>query len=102
MVPVAIAMAGTGLRRPTVLFLGWFGPRGLASILFGILVLARADLPHENLVFQVVMLTVLFSVVAHGLSAAPLAARYASMAADPEHCPVEHEPVINHPLRVRS
>ena len=102
MVPVAIAMAGTGLQRPTVLFLGWFGPRGLASILFGILVLARADLAHENLVFQVVMLTVLFSVVAHGLSAAPLAGWYASMAADPEHCPEEHKPVMNHPLRVRS
>ena len=102
MVPVAIAMAGTGLRRPTVLFLGWFGPRGLASILFAILVLARADLPHENLVFQVVMVTVLFSVVAHGLSATPLAARYASMAADPVHCPAEHELVMDHPLRVRS
>ena len=102
MVPVAIAMIGTGLRFPTVLFLGWFGPRGLASILFGILVLDEADLPHEALIFQLVMLTVLFSVIAHGVSAAPLARRYAAMATDPEHCPEEHRPVMDQPLRIRS
>ncbi|MGB3053164.1 MAG: sodium:proton antiporter [Polyangiales bacterium] len=102
MVPVAIAMLGTGLRFPTVLFLGWFGPRGLASILFGILVLDEADLPNEALIFELVMLTVLFSVVAHGLSAAPLARWYGASAADPEHCPAEHEEVMDHPLRMRS
>ncbi len=102
MVPVAIAMIGTGLRLPTVLFLGWFGPRGLASILFGILVLDKADLPHEPLIFGLVMLTVLFSVVAHGLSAAPLARRYATMATDPEHCPAEHQAVMDQPLRIRA
>ncbi|MBW1761505.1 MAG: sodium:proton antiporter [Deltaproteobacteria bacterium] len=102
MVPVAIAMLGTGLRPPTVLFLGWFGPRGLASILFGILVLNEADLPHEALIFQLVMLTVLFSVVGHGISAASLARRYAAMAADREHCPEEHRAVMEHPLRARD
>ncbi|MDH3655636.1 MAG: sodium:proton antiporter [Myxococcales bacterium] len=102
MVPVAIAMVGTGLRFPTVLFIGWFGPRGLASILFGILVLDEADLPHEALIFDLVMLTVLFSVVAHGVSAAPLARRYAAMAADPEHCAEEHREVMEHPLRTPS
>lgn len=45
------------------------------------------------------MLTVLFSVVAHGASASPLARRYASMVADPEKCVEEHVPVIEHPLR---
>jgi NhaP-type Na+/H+ or K+/H+ antiporter len=39
MIPVAIAMIGTGASRPTVAFLGWFGPRGLASIVFAVLVL---------------------------------------------------------------
>ncbi len=102
MVPVAIAMVGTGLRFPTVLFVGWFGPRGLASILFGILVLDEADLAHEALIFQLVMLTVLFSVVAHGVSAAPLARRYGAMAADPKHCPEEHREVMDQPLRMRS
>jgi NhaP-type Na+/H+ or K+/H+ antiporter len=74
----------------------------LASILFGILVLDEADLPHEALIFQLVMLTVLFSVVAHGVSAAPLARRYAAMAADPKHCAEEHREVMDHPLRMRS
>ena len=102
MVPVAIALIGTGLRLPTVLFIGWFGPRGLASILFGILVLNEADLPHEAQIFELVMLTVLFSVVAHGLSAAPLARRYGAMAADRAHCAEEHQEVMEHPLRMRS
>ena len=102
MVPVAIALIGTGLRLPTVLFIGWFGPRGLASILFGILVLNEADLPHEAQIFELVMLTVLFSVVGHGLSAAPLARRYGAMAADRAHCAEEHQEVMEHPLRMRS
>ena len=102
MVPVAIALIGTGLRLPTVLFIGWFGPRGLASILFGILVLDEADLPLEAQIFELVMLTVLFSVVAHGLSAAPLARRYGAMAADRAHCAEEHQEVMEHPLRMRS
>ena len=102
MVPVAVAMVGTGLRFPTVLFIGWFGPRGLASILFGILVLDEADLPHEAQIFELVMLTVLFSVVAHGLSAAPLARRYGAMATDRAHCAKEHQEVMEHPLRMHS
>ncbi len=102
MVPVAIALVGTGVRFQTVLFIGWFGPRGLASILFGILVLDHADVPHEAQLFELVMLTVLFSVVAHGITAAPLARGYAAMAADPEHCPEEHREVMDHPLRMRG
>ena len=102
MIPVAIALLGTGLRVRTVLFIGWFGPRGLASILFGILVLDQAALPDEGLVFQLVMLTVLLSVIAHGVSAAPLARRYAARASVPERCPEEHRPVAAHPLRQRS
>ena len=46
MVPVAIAMLGSHARAPTVLFLGWFGPRGLASIVFGVVVVEAAGLPH--------------------------------------------------------
>ena len=102
MVPVALSLAGTGLRWPTVLFLGWFGPRGLASILFGILIVNELELPHETLIFNVVMLTVLLSVVAHGVTAAPFARRYAQMATDPEHCPAEHAPVMSHPLRMEG
>lgn len=102
MLPVALSMIGSGVRWRTILFLGWFGPRGLASILFGILIVSELDLEHEGLIFNAVMLTVLFSVVAHGVSASPLARRYASMAADPEECVEEHAPVIDHPLRSRK
>ena len=52
MIPVAIAMIGTGARRPTVAFLGWFGPRGLASIVFAILVLEEGGLPHDGLMLD--------------------------------------------------
>ena len=48
MLPVAIAMIGSRARPPTVLFLGWFGPRGLASIVFGVVVVEAAGLPHTS------------------------------------------------------
>jgi NhaP-type Na+/H+ or K+/H+ antiporter len=77
MVPVAISMLGTGARRPTVAFLGWFGPRGAASIVFALLVLEEQGLPHENTVITTAFVTVGLSVLAHGVTAAPLANRYA-------------------------
>jgi NhaP-type Na+/H+ or K+/H+ antiporter len=76
MAPVAIAMIGTGARRPTVRFLGWFGPRGLASIVFGVLLLDDADLPHERTLLVATAITVGISVYAHGLTARPLTSRY--------------------------
>jgi NhaP-type Na+/H+ or K+/H+ antiporter len=49
MAPVAVAMAGTRARPPTLAFLGWFGPRGLASIVFTVLLVeAKGELPSEN------------------------------------------------------
>ena len=77
MVPVAIAMIGSHARAPTVGFLGWFGPRGLASIVFAVIVIEESNLPHEHLIVLAIYLTVGLSVFAHGLSAAPLADRYA-------------------------
>jgi sodium/hydrogen antiporter len=77
-IPVAIAMIGTGARRPTLAFLGWFGPRGLASIVFAILVLEEGGLPHDGLILTTIYVTIGLSVLAHGLTAAPLANRYAS------------------------
>ena len=77
MLPVAIAMLGTRARAPTLGFLGWFGPRGLASIVFAVIVVEESNLPHEHLIVLAIYLTVGLSVFAHGLSAAPLAARYA-------------------------
>jgi sodium/hydrogen antiporter len=78
LIPVAIAMVGTGARRPTLAFLGWFGPRGLASIVFAILVLEEGGLPHDGLILTTIYVTIGLSVLAHGLTAAPLANRYAS------------------------
>jgi sodium/hydrogen antiporter len=78
LLPVAIAMIGTGARRPTVAFLGWFGPRGLASIVFAVLVLEEGGLPHDDLILVTIYLTIGLSVLAHGLTAAPLANRYAT------------------------
>ena len=78
MVPVAIAMLGTGARRPTVAFLGWFGPRGLASIVFAVTVVDEAELPNASTIVLTTLATVALSVLAHGVTAAPLARRYAA------------------------
>src|SRR4051794_34720406 len=78
LIPVAIALIGTGARRPTVAFLGWFGPRGLASIVFAVLVLEEGGLPHDGLILETIYITIGLSVLAHGLTAAPLASRYAT------------------------
>lgn len=75
MVPVAVASIGSGLDRPTVLFVGWFGPRGLASLVFALLALEELGSGADQAV-AVIGLTVFLSVLAHGLTAAPLAARY--------------------------
>ena len=77
MVPVGIAMLGTPARRPTVGFLGWFGPRGLASIVFALLLIEEGGLPNDELILTIVFVTVGLSVLAHGVSAVPLARRYA-------------------------
>jgi sodium/hydrogen antiporter len=76
MLPVAVAMMGTGARPPTLAFLGWFGPRGLASIVFGVILLDDADLPHEQTLLLGVVATVAISVFVHGLTARPLTDRY--------------------------
>jgi sodium/hydrogen antiporter len=77
MLPVAIAMLGTGARRPPVGFLGWFGPRGLASIVFAIILLEEGSLRHDNVILVIVAITIGLSVLVYGLSAASLADRYA-------------------------
>jgi NhaP-type Na+/H+ or K+/H+ antiporter len=78
MVPVALALIGTHGRRPTVAFLGWFGPRGLASIVFAVIVVEDSHLPHVSTILTATYVTIGMSVLLHGLSAAPLADRYAS------------------------
>jgi sodium/hydrogen antiporter len=75
-VPVALALAGSGVDRIDALFLGWLGPRGLASIVFGMLAFIDLSAPDNVLVAEVMAVTVLLSVVLHGLSSGPIAAAY--------------------------
>lgn len=78
MLPVAVAMLGRRLKPATVLFMGWFGPRGLASIVLGLIFLEReAQLIFENTITAAVAATVLISIFAHGVSAIPGIKRYA-------------------------
>jgi NhaP-type Na+/H+ or K+/H+ antiporter len=78
MMPVAVSLAGGDFARPTSLFLGWFGPRGIASLIFALLVVEEADLPATPLIVQTVVVTVAISIVAHGLTAPRGAAMYAA------------------------
>ena len=78
MLPVAVALIGTGLNRATVLFMGWFGPRGLASIVLGLVFLEEeVRLPGEETIKLAVIMTVMLSIFAHGFSALPGIDRYA-------------------------
>ncbi len=72
MLPVAVALIGTRLKKSTILFMGWYGPRGLASIVLGLVFIEHeAQLPGELTIRLAVTVTVLISVFAHGLSALP-------------------------------
>ena len=79
-VPVVVSLAGTGLAWREKLFLGWFGPRGLASILFALLVMEGFDFPAMDELVACVVLTVLLSIMAHGASAQPIARAFARRA----------------------
>lgn len=78
MLPVAISLIGTKLDFDTVLFIGWFGPRGLASIVLALLALEELKVfPGDSTFISVVFITVLISVFAHGFTASPLSNIYA-------------------------
>ena len=77
MAPVAVALAGSGLDRATIALVAWFGPRGLASVVFCLLALEELGSPVADHAAAVITITVLLSVLAHGATADPLAGRYA-------------------------
>jgi NhaP-type Na+/H+ or K+/H+ antiporter len=81
MVPVAVALVGTRLGRPTVALVAWFGPRGLASVVFALLALEELGGPAADHAVAVITITVVISVVAHGATADPLGTRYARLLA---------------------
>jgi NhaP-type Na+/H+ or K+/H+ antiporter len=76
MVPVGLALLGTRVRLPTLAFVGWFGPRGLASIVFAVLILQGEPIPNLELILATISLIVVVSVYAHGVTALPLTDRY--------------------------
>ncbi|MFP3740230.1 sodium:proton exchanger, partial [Burkholderia sp. SIMBA_019] len=88
------ALRGTHLSKPTVLFMAWFGPKGLASIVLGLVYLeGETNLPGETTIKLIVMATVLLSILAHGISALPAINRYTrAIAALGDDAP-EHETV---------
>ncbi len=76
MLPIWLALIGSGLNTYEKLYLGWFGPRGLASILFALLILERFEIPRRDEILACVVLTIMLSIVLHGISANPLSARF--------------------------
>jgi NhaP-type Na+/H+ or K+/H+ antiporter len=101
MLPVALSLAGTHLRSVSVLFMGWFGPRGLASIVLGLIVVAKAPmLGGRDQIEAVVALTVLLSVLLHGVTAGPLSAAYARRVQDMGPDAPEKREAVEAPIRV--
>lgn len=103
MLPVAVGMSGLGLHPMTKLYVGWFGPRGLASIIFALFVVEEAEgAPFADEVFLVAISTVAASVFLHGMSAAPFTRIYAgedsAMATGADDMP-ERKPVAELPTR---
>jgi NhaP-type Na+/H+ or K+/H+ antiporter len=96
MLPVHLSLLGTGIQPITSAFLGWFGPRGLASILFVLLILDEAELANESTLFAIVIITVALSVALHGITAGPAArwfgAKSQRMGECEENRPVSDEP----------
>lgn len=76
MLPVALSLVGTGAGRPTLWFTGWFGPRGLATIVFALTVIETSGLDGTERIVDVATVTVFASVFAHGATAAALSSRY--------------------------
>ena len=104
MVPVALALWGSGLRAQSALFLGWFGPRGLATILFALLIAEAEAIPNHERLFHIATLAVAASILAHGMTAAPLAAIYGKWverlrASEPDAPECQATPEL--PVRIR-
>ena len=100
MLPVAISLIGSRLHRGTVLFMGWFGPRGLASIVLGTIVLQESPaLDGLERIQDIVMVTVALSVFAHGISTTPFVRLYLRRVAGLDEAAPEKRRVLRHPTR---
>lgn len=102
-IPVALSLVGTRLRPGSVAFLGWFGPRGLATVLFALMVF-ESSMPHRETIYLIAILTIAMSVVAHGATAWPASVRFAHYCtartdgAGPSLA--EHAPAAELPVRI--
>ena len=94
MLPVALGLVGSGLGRRATLFIGWFGPRGLASVVFALLAVEELGTRADPAVAAIVT-TVLLSVVAHGVTAGP-----SPRGSRPGTAPARRPPLRPHPVRV--
>lgn len=100
MLPVALALIGSKLHRGTILFMGWFGPRGLASIVLGTIMLQESPaLAGSQRIQDVVMVTVVMSVFAHGLTTTPFVKLYLRRMAGLHEKAPEKKRVRQHPTR---
>ena len=87
MLPVALSMLGMKLDLATTAFMGWFGPRGLASLLFALLILEDLHVEQAEFVQTIVATTVLLSITLHGMTAAPLSKRLGRRASGEDEVP---------------
>ncbi|MGB7336672.1 MAG: cation:proton antiporter [Salaquimonas sp.] len=83
--PIWVSLTGTSLALKEKLFLGWFGPRGLASILFTLIMMAEFEFPNEEEFLACVSMTVFMSVILHGITATPFANRISGENPKPTH-----------------
>ena len=97
MIPVAVSLIGTGVSKHTVLFLGWFGPRGLASILFTLVILEKMEVMRGGQITSIVIVTVLLSILLNGVTAAPASKKYGSIVQKDKECE-EMKPVREMPV----
>ena len=103
MLGVAIALIGSNLQLDSNLFLGWFGPRGIASIVYGLLIIEKSGIQGSELIFTTMVVTVLISIFAHGVTAYPGSIWYANRIADKKdihHRMPEINPVAELPVRL--
>jgi len=96
MLPVSVALLGTGVSPVTSAFLGWFGPRGLASVLYVLVVLEGAEMPHKHEIFVICTLTIMLSILLHGFTAVPAARWYGRQSEAMGEC-AENRPVSERP-----
>jgi len=76
MLPVILSLQGTGLSWGTMWFISWFGPRGIASVLYLLLVVVEIGIPGNEKIFAVITMTVVLSIFSHGITAVPFSKFY--------------------------